>query len=210
MKNAICTALQIASPSKVMVEIGKFVDQGLAKGIDKYSGDPTDSANDVATMLVYAMSNAMRMAEAALAEDTYTPTISPVIDLAQVQSGINEMNGMLYSADGYSLDAAMRSRYNPYENFDGTEKLDPTLGILGSVDGVTEKLDENNGLLLCAHHDALFDKHLISFDSSGDVIVSPTLSASEQTQLGIPSIPKITMTPAMDVYMAYHRAHLKK
>ena len=93
-------------------------------------------------MLVYAMSNAMRMAEAALAEDTYTPTISPVIDLAQVQSGINEMNGMLYSADGYSLDAAMRSRYNPYENFDGTEKLDPTLGILGSVDGVTEKLDE--------------------------------------------------------------------
>jgi hypothetical protein len=79
-----------------------------------------------------------------------------------------------------------------------------------SVASNTEKLDENNGLLLCAHHDALFDKHLISFDSSGDVIVSPTLSASEQTQLGIPSIPKITMTPAMDVYMAYHRAHLKK
>lgn len=142
VKNAITTVLQIASPSKVMMEIGKFVDMGLAKGIDKYSDNPIGSADDVATMLVYAMSNAMRMAEAALAEDTYTPTISPVIDLAQVQSGINEMNGMLYSADGYSLDAAMRSRYNPYENFDGTEKLDPTLGILGSVDGVTEKLDE--------------------------------------------------------------------
>lgn len=142
VKNAVTRVLEINSPSRVMMEIGKFVDMGLAKGIDKYSDNPLGSANDVATMLVYAMSNAMRMAEAALAEDTYTPTISPVIDLAQVQSGINEMNGMLYSADGYSLDAAMRSRYNPYENFDGTEKLDPTLGILGSVDGVTEKLDE--------------------------------------------------------------------
>lgn len=39
-----------------------------------------------------------------------------------------------------------------------------------------ERLEEasstNNGLLLCAHHDALFDKGIISFDLLGKIIVS--------------------------------------
>ena len=56
-----------------------------------------------------------------------------------------------------------------------------------------EKLDENNGLLLCAHHDALFDKHLISFKDNGDLIVSTTLNASERAELQIAAIPPITV-----------------
>lgn len=73
-----------------------------------------------------------------------------------------------------------------------------------------EKLDEYNGLLLCEHHDALFDKKLISFDDSGNLLVSPTLSSTEQTVLGIPSIPKITVPNEMKPYLAYHRSKLKK
>jgi predicted restriction endonuclease len=73
-----------------------------------------------------------------------------------------------------------------------------------------EKLDENNGLLLCAHHDALFDKHLISFDDSGDIIISPTLSRTEQKELGLSSKLKISVTTDMKPYLADHRAKLKK
>ena len=73
-----------------------------------------------------------------------------------------------------------------------------------------ERLDENNGLLLCAHHDALFDKHLITFDeTSGNLIVSPTLSATEQTILDIASIPNITVTPQMAPYLTDHHSKLK-
>lgn len=74
----------------------------------------------------------------------------------------------------------------------------------------SEKLDENNGLLLCAHHDALFDKHLISFQDNGSLIVSPTLSASEQAELQIAAIPSINVSPAMKPYLADHRSKLKK
>ena len=88
------------------------------------------------------MTNAMIMAKAALDEESYTPTISPVIDLSEIQNGMSEMEGMLYGNGRYSLNAAMNSRYNPYENFDGSDKIDPALGLLGSVDGVTTKLDE--------------------------------------------------------------------
>lgn len=74
----------------------------------------------------------------------------------------------------------------------------------------SERLDDNNGLLLCSHHDALFDKHLITFDEhTGALIVSPTLSAAEQTALNTASIPNITITPQMSPYMADHRSKLK-
>lgn len=72
-----------------------------------------------------------------------------------------------------------------------------------------EKLDENNGLLLCAHHDALFDKHLISFEDTGNVIVSSTLTASERVELQIAAIPPITVNSNMKVYLADHRSKLK-
>jgi len=73
-----------------------------------------------------------------------------------------------------------------------------------------EKLDENNGLLLCAHHDALFDKHLITFDNAGNVQVSPTLTPQERTDLGIDAIPSIAVTPAMLPYLAVHQSKLKR
>lgn len=72
-----------------------------------------------------------------------------------------------------------------------------------------EKLDENNGLLLCAHHDALFDKHLISFEYTGDLLVSSTLSLSERTALQISSIPTIVVDSAMRPYLPDHRSKLK-
>jgi predicted restriction endonuclease len=72
-----------------------------------------------------------------------------------------------------------------------------------------EKLDENNGLLLCAHHDALFDKHLITFDNSGNVQISPTLSTQEQMDLGLTTLPSIAVTPAMLPYLAVHQSKLR-
>lgn len=74
-----------------------------------------------------------------------------------------------------------------------------------------EKLDEDNGLLLCKHHDALFDKHLITFDSTtGNLIVSPTLSAAEQAALNIAAIPNLTVTPGMAPYLAVHQSKLRR
>ena len=73
----------------------------------------------------------------------------------------------------------------------------------------SEKLDVNNGLLLCAHHDALFDKHLISFTDDGNVIVSSTLSPEEIDVLNIAAIPPISVTSEMIPFLAAHRSKLK-
>ncbi len=48
-----------------------------------------------------------------------------------------------------------------------------------------EKLNPFNGFLLCPNHDSLFDKHLISFQDNGEIIISKRLSEKEHELLNI-------------------------
>ena len=69
-----------------------------------------------------------------------------------------------------------------------------------------ERLDPNNGLPLIASLDALFDAGLISFEASGQMIVSSELSITERSIFGVvkSSLTK-PPTPKMAAYLAYHR-----
>ena len=70
-----------------------------------------------------------------------------------------------------------------------------------------ERLDAYNGLPLVASLDALFDAGLISFASSGSLIVSSKLSESEQQIFGINSSCSLTKPPPQKTkrYLEYHR-----
>lgn len=68
-----------------------------------------------------------------------------------------------------------------------------------------EKVDENNGLLLCANHDALFDKHLISFSDSGEIILSNHLDEEDKELLGVDSTTRISVDEEMIKYLEHHR-----
>jgi putative restriction endonuclease len=48
-----------------------------------------------------------------------------------------------------------------------------------------ERLDVNNGILLSPVFDALFDRNLISFDDSGKIILSKSLSIDSYLKLGV-------------------------
>lgn len=48
-----------------------------------------------------------------------------------------------------------------------------------------ERLDVNNGILLSPTYDALFDKHLISFENNGKIIFSNSLLKSNYNEIGI-------------------------
>lgn len=72
-----------------------------------------------------------------------------------------------------------------------------------------EKLDVNNGLLLCSKHDALFDKYFISFDKNGGIIISDKLSESDKEILGLSNDIKIELNDEMKPYLDWHRNLLK-
>ena len=69
----------------------------------------------------------------------------------------------------------------------------------------SERVDVNNGIILCAIHDALFDSHLITFGKDGELIVSHSLSEEDRKILDLDPLFKLEMNDAMKGYMAVHR-----
>ncbi|MHC1682581.1 MAG: HNH endonuclease [Clostridiaceae bacterium] len=70
-----------------------------------------------------------------------------------------------------------------------------------------ECLDFNNGLLLCANHDKLFDQELISFNDDGTILISEKLSKNDISQLDIIN-KKISVSNEQKKYLKWHREHL--
>ncbi|MFJ7678636.1 HNH endonuclease [Peribacillus sp. NPDC097198] len=73
-----------------------------------------------------------------------------------------------------------------------------------------ERLDIHNGILLCPNHDHLFDKGLITFEKTGNILTSSLLSSSQQMSFNINSRLLLQMADEMQQYMAYHRQYVFK
>ena len=71
-----------------------------------------------------------------------------------------------------------------------------------------ERLDPNNGLLLAAHLDALFDKGLISFDDAGQMLLSRRLQMQERNHFGLPTKLRRPPDGMLKPYLAHHRDKL--
>jgi hypothetical protein len=68
-----------------------------------------------------------------------------------------------------------------------------------------ERIDPNNGFLLCPNHDALFDKKLISFNSDGTILISESISQEQYKILNISPKTKILLTDKNKEYLEWHR-----
>lgn len=67
-----------------------------------------------------------------------------------------------------------------------------------------ERLDVNNGILLSPNIDALFDKHLISFDEDGYIKISKKVKTEEYEILGISESMILPVTTEMIPYIKRH------
>lgn len=77
-----------------------------------------------------------------------------------------------------------------------------------ATSNINEKLDIDNGLLLCALHDGLFDKGLISFSSTGRILISNLLTKKDCEILNLNSMLEINILDTQKQYMQYHREHV--
>lgn len=72
-----------------------------------------------------------------------------------------------------------------------------------------ERVDGHNGLLLAPHVDKLFDKHLISFNDDGSLIVSNRLDTRVFDSWDLHGLCINQLTPRQRIYLAWHREQLK-
>lgn len=68
-----------------------------------------------------------------------------------------------------------------------------------------QRLDGENGLLLTADLDALFDGGFISFDNKGEMLLSPLLSKEDRKLFKLPRRLRQKPTPGQRRYLAGHR-----
>lgn len=71
-----------------------------------------------------------------------------------------------------------------------------------------ERLDGNNGLLLSPHIDHLFDKGLISFSNSGDLLISKHCPQAIVDSWNIALTDPRPFNDQQCVYLDYHRKHV--
>ena len=68
-----------------------------------------------------------------------------------------------------------------------------------------DRLNPDNALLLAVHLDACFDKYLISFGTSGEILISPKLTADERAILGITANMKLAEHKRHQRFLDEHR-----
>ena len=73
-----------------------------------------------------------------------------------------------------------------------------------------EKLDVDNGFLMCPNHDKLFDKGYITFDDDGKIIISEKLAEKENDMvfLNVDSRMHIELTEGNKKYLKFHRENI--
>lgn len=74
----------------------------------------------------------------------------------------------------------------------------------------SEKLDVDNGLLLCSSHDVLFDKKYISFEDNGVIILSSLVDYEIKKAFNINENTKIEIREGNKKYLKWHRKELEK
>lgn len=75
----------------------------------------------------------------------------------------------------------------------------------------SEKIDPENGLLLSAHLDALFDAYLITFTNSGEMEIAPDVSLGDQALLRLqPGRLRRQPSPKLLTYLEHHRGRFRE
>jgi hypothetical protein len=71
-----------------------------------------------------------------------------------------------------------------------------------------ERLDVHNGLLLSPNYDALFDRHFISFDEKGKILLSDNIESNAFHKIGVTGNESINKLSEFNLnYLDRHRAH---
>lgn len=112
-KNKVAEFFGIHSPSKVFAEFGQYLDEGLVVGLNKYSGKVSNSAENVGKDAIKSMSGAISAISSVVDSDMDNqPTIRPVLDLSDVESGANTISDLLGGKQSVGVLANVRSISN--------------------------------------------------------------------------------------------------
>lgn len=153
--NGFCDFFGIHSPSRVMAGIGEYLSLGLAQGITDETGSVVQGVQDVSdTALSTMMDLAQRVGDIASDDFEYEPSIQPVVDMSDVQNGVDWLNDTLFQNGTVALNAertaglaanvvrrAEVTKAQQEEANKVDQKANPNADIVSSVEALGEHID---------------------------------------------------------------------
>ena len=153
--NGICDFFGIHSPSRVMAGIGEYLSLGLAQGITDETDSVVQGVKDVSnTALSTMMDLAQRVSDIASDDFEYEPSIQPVVDMSDVQNGVDWLNDTLFQNGTVALNAertaglaanvvrkAETNKAQQEEANRTDQKANPNADIVSSVEALGEHID---------------------------------------------------------------------
>ena len=141
IKNGFKSFFGINSPAKEMEFIGQGIDEGIVVGLEQYKGAVVGASEEVGNSAITSMSNAISSISDVIDSDIDSqPTIRPVLDLSNIESGagaIDGMFGMTPSVDVLSNVGSINSMMSRNQN-GGNSDVVSAIDTLGSkIDGMS-------------------------------------------------------------------------
>lgn len=101
--------LKIKSPSRVFKEIGGFTGEGFIKGLEEYGDKAKMTATTIGDSARKGLSDAIsKVYERINGNVDMNPTIRPVLDLSNVESGTGKIKNMLSSTSALNLASSVK------------------------------------------------------------------------------------------------------
>lgn len=147
--NGFCDFFGIHSPSRVMAGIGEYLSLGLAQGITNETGSVVQGVQDVSdTALSTMMDLAQRVGDIASDDFEYEPSIQPVVDMSDVQNGVDWLNDTVaLNAErtaGLAANVVRRAEVTKAQQEEvnkADQKATPNADIVSSVEALGEHID---------------------------------------------------------------------
>lgn len=153
--DGFCDFFGIHSPSRVMAGIGEYLSLGLAQGITDETDSVVQGVQDVSdTALSTMMDLAQRVGDIASDDFEYEPSIQPVVDMSDVQNGVDWLNDTLFQNGTVALNAertaglaanvvrkAELTKSQQEEDNKADQKANPNADIVSSVEALGEHID---------------------------------------------------------------------
>lgn len=153
--DGFCSFFGIHSPSRVMAGIGEYLTLGLAQGITDETDSVVQGVKDVSDTALATMTNlAQRVGDIASDDFEYEPSIQPVVDMSDVQNGVDWLNDTLFQNGSVALNAertaglaanvVCRAEVTKVQQEEANRtdpKANPNADIVSSVEALGEHID---------------------------------------------------------------------
>ena len=132
--------LKIASPSKVFTRDGEYVGEGFVNGIKNYALKVYKAGVELATNAITGTASV----SSDIFDDLKDPVIRPVLDLSNVQNGVNSIDNMFARNQAMSINARMNNaKQSEVTNADVVRAIN---SLNNKIDGSPRTVTNINGI----------------------------------------------------------------